>query len=239
MSDEGGDVNASDRPPVGGAYLHRILKGCDVFAAISRNVCINAALNRAQKCGLTVIPTADNHRDSRLDCHPAKDTRVGELDLGLESGGGGERKCTLHGGLRDSAAASKNGTIGDEGYPAAIDQDLLQRTIILVNRDMSQQALAFAFNFGDIAQVVESILDRVRYVEVENLCGAVAKDCAASCGHTDFETQFNAVGLDGAGAAIKNLDAGGHDLNVMKASLAKGTVKSTEQVIRTRYPSIR
>ena len=138
MSDEGGDVNASDRPTIGSAYLHRILKGCDVFAAISRNVCINAALNRAQKCGLTVISTADNHRNSGLDCHPAKDTRVGKLDLGLESGGGSKRKCTLHGGLRDSTAASKNGTISDEGNPAAIDQDLLQRAIILVNRDMTQ-----------------------------------------------------------------------------------------------------
>ena len=228
MSDEGGDVNASDRPTIGGAYLHRILKGCDIFAAVSRNVCINAALNRTQKCGLTVISTADNHRNSGLDCHPAKDTRVGKLDLGLGSGGGSKRKCTLHGGLRDSAAASKNGTIGDERYPAAIDQDLLERAIILVNRDMAQQTLAFALNFGNIAQIVESILDRVRYVEVENLRGAVAKDCAASCGHTDFKTQFNAVGLDGAGTAIKNLDAGGHDLNVMKASLAQGTVECTE-----------
>ena len=85
-----------------------------------------------------MISTADNHRDSRLDCHPAKDTRVGELDLGLESGGGSKRKCTLHGGLRDSTVASKNGTISDEGNPAAIDQDLLQRAIILVNRDMTQ-----------------------------------------------------------------------------------------------------
>ena len=63
---------------------------------------------------------------------------MGKLDLGLESGGGSERKCTLHGGLRDSAAASKNGTISDERYPAAIDQDLLQGAIILVNRDMAQ-----------------------------------------------------------------------------------------------------
>ena len=85
-----------------------------------------------------MISTADNHRNSGLDCHPAKGTRVGELDLGLESGGGGERKCTLHGGLRDSAAASKNGTVSDEGNPAAFDQDLLQRAIILVNRDMTQ-----------------------------------------------------------------------------------------------------
>ena len=167
-----------------------------------------------------MVSAADNDRDSGLDCHPAKDAGVGELDLGLDSGGGGERKCTLHGGLRDSAAASKNGTVGDERNPAAIDQDLLQGTIILVNRDMTQQGLTFAFNFRNIAQVVESILDCVRYVEVENLCCAVAKDCAASCGHTDFKTQFNAVGLDGAGTAIKNLDAGGHHLNVMKASLA-------------------
>ena len=84
---------------------------------------------------------------------------------------------------------------------------------------MTQQSLTFAFDFRNIAQVVESILDCVRYVEVENLCCAVAKDCAASCGHTDFKTQFNAVGLDGASTAIKNLDAGGHHLNVMKASL--------------------
>ena len=63
---------------------------------------------------------------------------MGKLDLGLESGGGSKRKCTLHGGLRDSAAASKNGTIGDERYPAAINQDLLERAIILVNRDMTQ-----------------------------------------------------------------------------------------------------
>ena len=175
-----------------------------------------------------MIPTADNHRDSRLDCHPAEGTGVGKLDLGLESGGGGEGKCTLHGGLRDSAAAGKNRTVGDEGYPAAVDEDLLQRPVVFINRDMTQQGLAFALNFGNIAQVVESVLDRVRNVEVENLCGAVAKDCAASCGHANFKTQFNAVGLDGAGAAIKDLDAGGHDLNVMKASLAQGTIESAE-----------
>ena len=175
-----------------------------------------------------MISTADNHRDSGLDCHPAKDARVGKLDLGLESSGGGEGKCTLHGGLRDSAAAGKNRTVGDEGYPAAINEDLLQRPVVFINRDMAQQALAFALNFGNIAQVVESVLDRIRNVEVENLCGAVAKDCAASCGHANFKTQFNTVGLDGAGTAIKNLDAGGHDLNVMKASLAQRTVKSTE-----------
>ena len=175
-----------------------------------------------------MVSAADNHRDSGLDCHPAKDAGVGELDLGLESSGGGEGKCTLHGGLRDSAAAGKNRTVGDERYPAAIDEDLLQGTIILVNRDMTQQGLTFAFNFRNIAQVVESVLDRVRNVEVENLCGAVAKDCAASCGHANFKTQFNAVGLDGAGTTIKNLDAGGHDLNVMKAALAQRTVESTE-----------
>ena len=71
-----------------------------------------------------------------------------------------------------------------------------------------QEVLAFALNFGDIAEVVESILDSIRDIEVENLRGAAAQNRATARGHTNLEAKLDAVGFDRAGAALEDLNAG-------------------------------
>ena len=133
---------------------------------------------------------------------------MGELDLRLESGGGREGDSVREGELGNPAAARKDRAVGDEGYPAALAQDGLECAVVLVDLDVMQEVLAFALNFGDIAEVVESVLDSIRDIEVENLRGAAAQNRATARGHTNLEAKFDAVGFDRAGAALEDLDAG-------------------------------
>ena len=157
---------------------------------------------------------------------------MGELDLGLESGGGREGDSVREGELGDPAAARKDRAVGDEGNPAALAQDGLEGAVVLVDLDVMQEVLAFALNFGDIAEVVESVLDSIRNIEVENLRGAAAQNRATARGHTHLEAKFDAVGFDCAGAALEDLDAGRHDLKVTEAPLAKRTIKGAKEVVR-------
>ena len=193
---------------------------------------IDTALDRTQQRGLTVVTAAHDHRNARLNSHPAEGARMGKLDLGLESGGGREGDSIREGELGNPAAARKDRTVGDEGYPTALAQDGLERAVVVVDLDVMQEVLAFALNFGDIAEVVESVLDSIRDIEVENLRGAAAQNRATARGHTNLEAKFNAVGFDRAGTALEDLDAGGHDLKVIQAPLAKRTIKGAQEVVR-------
>ena len=194
-------------------------------------MCIDTALDRAQQRGLTVVTAAHDHRNARLNSHPAEGARVGKLDLGLESGRGSKGNSVREGELGDPAAARKDRAVGDEGNPAALAQDGLERAVVLVNLDVMQEVPAFALNFGDIAQVIEGVLDGIWNVEVENLRGAAAQNRATARRHTNLKAEFDTVGFDRASTALEDLNAGGHDLKVIQAPFAKRTIKGAQEVV--------
>ena len=208
MRNKGRNIHSRDGAAISSTDLHRIRDSSHILAAVPWDMRIDTALNRTQQCGLTVITTAHDHRNARVNSHPAEGARMGELDLGLESGGGREGDSVREGELGDPAAARKDRAVGDEGHPTALAQDGLECAVVLVDLDVVQEVLAFALNFGNIAEVVESVLDSIRNIEVENLRGAAAQNRTTARGHTHLEAKFNAVRFDRAGAALEDLNAG-------------------------------
>ena len=231
MCNKGRNIHARDCPAISCTDFHCVRDSGHILAAVAWDMCIDTALDRTQQRGLAVVTAAHDHRNARLNSHPAEGARVGELDLGLESGRGSKGNSVREGELGDPAAARKDRAVGDEGNPAALAQDGLERAVVLVDLDVMQEVLAFALNFGDIAEVVESVLDSIWNVEVENLRGAAAQNRATARGHTNLEAEFDAVGFDRAGAALEDLNAGGHDLKVIQAPLAKRTIKGAQEVV--------
>ena len=139
--DEHGDIRLLDAPPVLGTDLHRRIVRDHILSPVSRDMVIDAQLQRFQKGGFPVVSASHDKGDPFFDPHARDLSSVGQFHSHLQFFRRAELHTSLHRSWGDPGLSRQDAAIRHKSTQSHLGQHLADIVLVFRQVDDGAQAL--------------------------------------------------------------------------------------------------